>query len=126
AKAVAWESTVGTVGADFFAEHSVRRLATQSDYWLEYQGRLTEPLRYNPATDHYEPVSWDQAFALIADKLKSLASPDEVEFSPSGRASNEASYLYQLFGRLYGTNTFPDCSNMCHEASGVGLIQSVG
>ncbi|WP_395948436.1 FdhF/YdeP family oxidoreductase [Aeromonas mytilicola subsp. aquatica] len=126
AKAVAWESTGKTVGAAFFAEHSVRRLSAQSDYWLEYQGRLTEPLRYNPATDHYEPISWDQAFALIADKLKSLASPDEVEFYTSGRASNEASYLYQLFGRLYGTNNFPDCSNMCHEASGVGLIQSVG
>ncbi|MNG77599.1 Formate dehydrogenase H [compost metagenome] len=126
AKAVAWESTGKTVGAAFFAEHSVRRLASQSDYWLEYQGRLTEPLRYNPASDHYEPISWDQAFALIADKLKSLASPDEVEFYTSGRASNEASYLYQLFGRLYGTNNFPDCSNMCHEASGVGLIQSVG
>ncbi|WP_429146036.1 FdhF/YdeP family oxidoreductase [Aeromonas rivipollensis] len=126
AKAVAWESTGKTVGAAFFAEHSVRRLSAQSDYWLEYQGRLTEPLRYNPATDHYEPVSWDQAFALIAGKLKSLASPDEVEFYTSGRASNEASYLYQLFGRLYGTNNFPDCSNMCHEASGVGLIQSVG
>jgi molybdopterin-dependent oxidoreductase alpha subunit len=126
AKAVAWESTGKTVGAAFFAEHSVRRLSAQSDYWLEYQGRLTEPLRYNPATDHYEPVSWEQAFALIADKLKSLASPDEVEFYTSGRASNEASYLYQLFGRLYGTNNFPDCSNMCHEASGVGLIQSVG
>ena len=126
AKAVAWESTGKTVGAAFFAEHSVRRLQVQSDYWLEYQGRLTEPLRYNPATDHYEPVSWDQAFAIIADKLKSLASPDEVEFYTSGRASNEASYLYQLFGRLYGTNNFPDCSNMCHEASGVGLIQSVG
>ncbi|MBV7438757.1 FdhF/YdeP family oxidoreductase [Aeromonas sp. sif2416] len=126
AKAVAWESTGKTVGAAFFAEHSVRRLASQSDYWLEYQGRLTEPLRYNPASDHYEPVSWDQAFAIIAAKLQSLASPDEVEFYTSGRASNEASYLYQLFGRLYGTNNFPDCSNMCHEASGVGLIQSVG
>ncbi|MGY3929298.1 oxidoreductase alpha (molybdopterin) subunit [Aeromonas encheleia] len=126
AKAVAWESTGKTVGAAFFAEHSVRRLASQSDYWLEYQGRLTEPLRYNPASDHYEPVSWDQAFAIIAAKLQSLASPDEVEFYTSGRASNEASYLYQLFSRLYGTNNFPDCSNMCHEASGVGLIQSVG
>ncbi|UNP90261.1 FdhF/YdeP family oxidoreductase [Aeromonas encheleia] len=126
AKAVAWESTGKTVGAAFFAEHSVRRLASQSDYWLEYQGRLTEPLRYNPASDHYEPVSWDEAFAIIAAKLQSLASPDEVEFYTSGRASNEASYLYQLFGRLYGTNNFPDCSNMCHEASGVGLIQSVG
>lgn len=126
AKAVAWESTGKTVGADFFAEHSVRRLASQSDYWLEYQGRLTEPMRYNPASDHYEPIGWDQAFRIIADKLQSLASPDEVEFYTSGRASNEASYLYQLFGRLYGTNNFPDCSNMCHEASGVGLIQSVG
>ena len=83
-------------------------------------------MRYNQATDHYEPVSWDDAFALIADTLKGLNSPDEVEFYTSGRASNEASYLYQLFGRLFGTNNFPDCSNMCHEASGVALIQSVG
>ncbi|SIQ65175.1 oxidoreductase alpha (molybdopterin) subunit [Aeromonas sp. RU39B] len=126
AKAVAWESTAKMVGADFFAEYSVRQLNTQSDYWLEYQGRLTEPLRYNPQTDHYEPISWEGAIALIADKLKGLASPDEVEFYTSGRASNEASYLYQLFGRLLGTNNFPDCSNMCHEASGVALIQSVG
>ncbi len=113
-------------GDRVFAAHSVRQLATQSDYWLEYQGRLTEPMRYNPATDHYEPTSWDDAFALIADTLKGLASPDEVEFYTSGRASNEASYLYQLFGRLFGTNNFPDCSNMCHEASGVALTQSVG
>ncbi|RAI98565.1 FdhF/YdeP family oxidoreductase [Aeromonas salmonicida] len=126
AKAVAWESTGKTVGAAFFAAHSVRQLATQSDYWLEYQGRLTEPLRYNPATDHYEPISWDEAFSLMADTLKGLDSPDEVEFYTSGRASNEASYLYQLFGRLFGTNNFPDCSNMCHEASGVALTQSVG
>lgn len=126
AKAVAWESTAKMVGADFFAEYSVRQLNTQSDYWLEYQGRLTEPLRYNPQTDHYEPISWEGAIVLIADKLKGLASPDEVEFYTSGRASNEASYLYQLFGRLLGSNNFPDCSNMCHEASGVALIQSVG
>lgn len=126
AKAVAWEPTGKTVGAAFFAAHSVRQLATQSDYWLEYQGRLTEPLCYNPATDHYEPISWDEAFSLIADTLKGLDSPDEVEFYTSGRASNEASYLYQLFGRLFGTNNFPDCSNMCHEASGVALAQSVG
>src|SRR5690606_10977627 len=86
AKAVAWESTGKTVGAAFFAAHSVRQLATQSDYWLEYQGRLTEPLRYNPATDHYEPISWDEAFSLIADTLKGLDSPDEVEFYTSGRA----------------------------------------
>ncbi|MEW7864475.1 FdhF/YdeP family oxidoreductase [Aeromonas diversa] len=126
AKAVAWESTGKTVGAEFFAAHSVRQLATQSDYWLEYQGRLTEPMRYNRATDHYEPISWDEAMTLIADKLKGLASPDEAEFYTSGRASNEASYLYQLMGRFFGTNNFPDCSNMCHEASGVGLLGSVG
>ncbi|MGI2173595.1 FdhF/YdeP family oxidoreductase [Shewanella ulleungensis] len=126
AKAVAWESTGKGVGSEFFAEHSVRQLAKQTDYWLEYQGRLTEPMRYNAITDHYEPVSWNDAFSIIADKLNSLSSPNQVEFYTSGRASNEASYLYQLFGRLYGTNNFPDCSNMCHEASGVALIKAIG
>ena len=126
AKAVAWESTGKGVGSEFFAEHSVRQLAKQTDYWLEYQGRLTEPMRYNAITDHYEPVSWSDAFSIIADKLNSLSSPNQVEFYTSGRASNEASYLYQLFGRLYGTNNFPDCSNMCHEASGVALIKAIG
>ncbi|MDD8059045.1 FdhF/YdeP family oxidoreductase [Shewanella metallivivens] len=126
AKAVAWESTGKGVGSEFFAEHSVRQLAKQTDYWLEYQGRLTEPMRYNAATDHYEPVSWNDAFSIIADKLNSLSNPNQVEFYTSGRASNEASYLYQLFGRLYGTNNFPDCSNMCHEASGVALTKAIG
>jgi molybdopterin-dependent oxidoreductase alpha subunit len=126
AKAVAWESTGKGVGRDFFAQHSVRQLTKQTDYWLEYQGRLTEPMRFNAITDHYEPVTWSEAFSIIATKLNSLSSPDQVEFYTSGRASNEASYLYQLFGRLYGTNNFPDCSNMCHEASGVALINAIG
>ncbi|WP_088211240.1 FdhF/YdeP family oxidoreductase [Shewanella sp. Shew256] len=126
AKAVAWESTGKIVDRDFFAEFSVRQLTKQTDYWLEYQGRLAEPMRYNAATDHYEPIRWDDAFQLIADTLNGLSDPNQVEFYTSGRASNEASYLYQLFGRLYGTNNFPDCSNMCHEASGVALNQAIG
>ncbi len=126
AKAIAWESTNKKVGQDFFAHHSVHQLKKQSDYWLEYQGRLTEPMRYNPSTDHYEPIAWQDAFQLIAKTLNALNSPDEVEFYTSGRASNEASFLYQLFGRMFGTNNFPDCSNMCHEASGVALNESIG
>ena len=126
AKAIAWESTDRKVDRDFFASYSVTRLRKQSDYWLEYQGRLCEPLKYNAATDHYEPVSWQDAFALIAKHLKNVSSPNKVEFYTSGRASNEASYLYQLFGRSYGTNNFPDCSNMCHEASGIALNAAIG
>nr|WP_187669327.1 FdhF/YdeP family oxidoreductase [Pseudomonas carbonaria] len=126
AKAVNWEATQRRVDAGFFARHSVGALRGQSDYWLEYQGRLTEPMRYDPASDRYVPVSWDDAFALIARHLRALESPDQAEFYTSGRASNEAAYLYQLFVRAYGTNNFPDCSNMCHEASGVALGQSIG
>lgn len=126
AKAVNWEATKRRVDAAFFARHSVSALREQSDYWLEYQGRLTEPMRYDSATDRYLPVSWDDAFALVARHLKALESPDQAEFYTSGRASNEAAFLYQLFVRAYGTNNFPDCSNMCHEASGVALGQSVG
>ncbi|MBO3278286.1 FdhF/YdeP family oxidoreductase [Pseudomonas schmalbachii] len=126
AKAVNWEATKRRVDAAFFARHRVSALRGQSDYWLEYQGRLTEPMRYDAATDHYLPVSWDDAFALIAEYLNKLESPDQAEFYTSGRASNEAAFLYQLFVRAYGTNNFPDCSNMCHEASGVALGQSVG
>ncbi|KGJ92887.1 FdhF/YdeP family oxidoreductase [Colwellia psychrerythraea] len=126
AKAIAWESTSKKVNADFFAQHSLSQLQKQSDYWLEYQGRLTQPMKYNKNTDHYEPIDWQDAYQLIAEKLNSLDSPNEAEFYTSGRASNEASFLYQLFGRLYGTNNFPDCSNMCHEASGVALNESIG
>jgi len=126
AKAVTWEATRRNIGADFFAQHSVTALYQQSDYFLEYQGRLTEPLRYNRATDRYEAISWDAAFALIAQHIKALESPHQMELYTSGRASNEASWLYQLFGRMNGSNNFPDCSNMCHEASGSGLKRSIG
>ena len=126
AKAVNWEATKRRVDPAFFARHSVSALLDQSDYWLEYQGRLTEPMVYDPSSDRYKPIAWDDAFATIARHLKALESPDQAEFYTSGRASNEAAYLYQLFVRAYGTNNFPDCSNMCHEASGVALGQSVG
>ncbi|RZA19483.1 MAG: FdhF/YdeP family oxidoreductase [Lysobacteraceae bacterium] len=126
AKAVAFEATSRRVGPEFFARHRVADLARYSDHWLEDQGRLTHPLRYNPATDHYEALSWDAAFAFIASKLNALASPDEAIFYTSGRTSNEAAFLYQLFVRQFGTNNFPDCSNMCHEPSGVALGQQIG
>ena len=126
AKAVIWESTAKRVGPDFFAGHSVDELWDQSDYWLESQGRLTHPLRYNAATDHYEPVAWQDAFDDIAARLNALESPDQAEFYTSGRASNEAAFLYQLFVRQYGTNNFPDCSNMCHEPTSVGLPRTIG
>ncbi len=126
AKAVSFELTSRRVGREFFAAHTVTELAAHSDYWLEEQGRLTEPLRYDAATDHYLPVSWEDAFALVARHLQALESPDEAEFYTSGRTSNEAAFLYQLFARRFGTNNFPDCSNMCHEATSVGLPQSIG
>ncbi|WP_020179249.1 FdhF/YdeP family oxidoreductase [Methylopila sp. M107] len=126
AKAVAWESTSRTVGAEFFRTHSRAALWAKSDYWLEEQGRLAEPVRYDPKTDHFEPVGWDEALAEIGAGLNALEHPDQAEFYTSGRASNEAAFLYQLFVRLYGTNNFPDCSNMCHEATSVGLPQSIG
>lgn len=126
AKAINWEATKKRVDRHFFSQHSVSWLNTQSDYFLEFQGRLTEPMRYNPATDKYEPISWDDAFKLIAGHLNRLENPDQLELYTSGRASNEAAWLYQLFGRAFGTNNFPDCSNMCHEASGIALGNSIG
>ncbi|MFG0867146.1 FdhF/YdeP family oxidoreductase [Pseudomonas sp. FYR_7] len=126
AKAVNWEATGRSVDPAFFARYSVSALADQTDYWLEFQGRLTHPMRYDAATDRYVETSWAEAFALIAKHLHALKSPDQAEFYTSGRASNEAAFLYQLFVRAYGTNNFPDCSNMCHEASGVGMAQTLG
>lgn len=126
AKAVNWEATGRSVDPAFFARYSVSALAEQTDYWLEYQGRLTHPMRYDAATDHYVETSWEEAFALVAQHLRALESPDQAEFYTSGRASNEAAFLYQLFVRAYGTNNFPDCSNMCHEASGVGMSETLG
>lgn len=125
-KAVAWEATERRTTPAFFLKHTVSELRSWSDYELEHTGRLTHPLRYNPATDKYEAVDWDDAFKTIGEILKSFDSPHRAEFYTSGRASNEAAFLYQLFVRAYGTNNFPDCSNMCHEASGVALKQSIG
>ncbi|KAB2718900.1 FdhF/YdeP family oxidoreductase [Brucella intermedia] len=125
-KAVAWEATDRRTTPAFFREHTVSELRSWTDYDLENTGRLTHPMRYNASTDQYEAIEWDEAFKTIGDILKSFDSPNRVEFYTSGRASNEAAFLYQLFVRAYGTNNFPDCSNMCHEASGVALKQSVG
>ena len=125
-KAVANEATSKRVTAAFFAEHSVAWLAQQTDEFLEAQGRLTEPMAYDPASDRYVPIAWDAAFARIAATLNALASPDEAIFYTSGRASNEAAFLYQLFVRAYGTNNMPDCSNMCHEPSGVAMTEQIG
>ena len=125
-KAVAAEATAKRVTREFFAAHTVAELAAQEDRWLEAQGRLTEPVRYDAAIDRYRPVSWDDAFATIARALRGLASPHEAVFYTSGRTSNEAAFLYQLFVREYGTNNLPDCSNLCHEASGVALIEQIG
>jgi formate dehydrogenase major subunit len=126
AKAVAFELTKRRVTREFFAKHTVAELDQQSDYWLEEQGRLTEPMRYDAASDHYVPISWDDAFALIARELNALDDPNEAEFYTSGRTSNEAAFMYQLFVRRFGTNNFPDCSNMCHEPTSVGLPESIG
>ncbi|WP_017446579.1 FdhF/YdeP family oxidoreductase [Gayadomonas joobiniege] len=126
AKAIAWESTEKTIDRQFFAQHAVSDLAKQSDYWLEYQGRLAEPMVYDRDSDHYQPISWSDAFGLIAKQLNALSDANQLELYTSGRASNEVSYLYQLFGRLFGTNNFPDCSNLCHEASGLALNQAIG
>ena len=126
AKAVAAELTRRRVTAELFATHTVTELEQKSDYWLEEQGRLTEPMRYDRATDRYVPVSWEDAFALIGSELQALKDPNEAEFYTSGRTSNEAAFLYQLFVRRFGTNNFPDCSNMCHEATSVALPESIG
>ncbi|MBV8658801.1 MAG: FdhF/YdeP family oxidoreductase [Burkholderiales bacterium] len=126
AKAVAAEATERRVTADFFAQHTVADLLARDDFWLESQGRLTEPMRYDPTTDHYVPIDWDAAFALIAQQLNALASPNEALFYTSGRASNEAAFLYQLFVREFGTNNMPDCSNMCHEPSGTAMKEQIG
>lgn len=111
---------------EYFAGHTVSWLSEQSDFFLEDLGRLTDPVRYDAATDKYLPISWDDAFKLIAEHLHALDNPDQAAFYTSGRASNEAAFLYQLFVRSFGTNNFPDCSNMCHETTSVGLLDSIG
>ncbi|MFE0027657.1 FdhF/YdeP family oxidoreductase [Amycolatopsis sp. NPDC059021] len=126
AKAVAEEATKRRVGREFFATHSVEELNTRTDFWLGQQGRLTEPFVLREGATHYEPISWDDAFTLVADKLRELDDPNEAVFYTSGRTSNEAAFLYQLLVRSYGTNNLPDCSNMCHESSGAALSAAIG
>ena len=126
AKAVTWEATNKRVTPDFFARHTVTSLLRRSDFELEDFGRLTHPMVYDAATDTFRPIEWEAAFARIGEVLRGLPSPNQVEFYASGRASNEAAYLFQLFARELGTNNFPDCSNMCHEATSVGLPRSIG
>ncbi|MGW8366074.1 FdhF/YdeP family oxidoreductase [Streptomyces wedmorensis] len=126
AKAVAEEATLRRVTPEFFAAHPVADLATRSGYWLGQQGRITEPMLLAEGGERYEPVTWERAFAVIAEELRALASPDEALFYTSGRTSNEAAFLLQLFAREFGTNNLPDCSNMCHESSGSALTETIG
>ena len=126
AKAVAAESTRHRATPELFAQHTVAELARYSDHWLENQGRLTHPMRWDAASDRYLPIAWDDAFACIAAHLNALPSPDNAIFYTSGRTSNEAAFLYQLFVREYGTNNLPDCSNMCHEPSGIAMKAQIG
>jgi molybdopterin-dependent oxidoreductase alpha subunit len=126
AKAVSDEATKRRADRDFWSKWSVSELSQKSDYWLNSQGRLTEPMILYPDSNYYQPISWDDAFDIIADNLVSLDNPDEAIFYTSGRTSNEAAFLWQLLARRYGTNNLPDCSNMCHESSGVALTESIG
>ncbi len=126
AKAMADEGSVHRIGAEFFAEWSIDALAAQPDHWLNARGRLTEPLLRREGCTHYEPVGWEEAFDLIGRELRELQTPDAAAFYTSGRTSNEAAFLYQLFARQFGTNNLPDCSNMCHESSGTALVESLG
>ncbi|MEV0112850.1 FdhF/YdeP family oxidoreductase [Streptomyces sp. NPDC050844] len=125
-KHVTWEMTRKRVDRTFFAEHTVSELSRWSDFALEDQGRLTEPMRYDPESDHYVPISWKDAFAMVGRALRELDDPNQASFYTSGRLGNEATFLYQLMARELGTNNLPDCSNMCHEASGRALQASLG
>jgi formate dehydrogenase major subunit len=126
AKAVTEEATLRHLDRRFFAAHSMEDLADKTDYWLGQQGRLTEPMVLRAGGTHYEPITWDDAFALVGGHLRGLASPDEAVFYTSGKTSNEAAFAYQLFVRAFGTNNLPDCSNMCHESTSVALAETIG
>ncbi len=126
AKAVAHEATGAVIGGDFFAAHSLADLRVRSDQWLEAQGRIAEPLHRPAGSDRFEPIGWGAAFARAGEVLRGLGSPDRAIFYTSGRTSNEAAFLYQLFVRRFGTNNLPDCSNLCHESSGAGLGEMIG
>ena len=126
AKAASEENTRKRIEPSFFREHSVEELSQRSDYWLAKQGRITAPMVLRKGATHYEPISWDAAFWLIADRLNALDHPDEAAFYTSGRTANETAFIWQLFVRQFGTNNLPDCSNMCHESSGTALSDSIG
>jgi molybdopterin-dependent oxidoreductase alpha subunit len=126
AKAVAWEATRKRVDREFFAQHSVADLRERDGHWLEAQGRLAEPVYLAPGADHFAPITWDDATALVAERLRGMADPNRAVFYTSGRTSNEAAFIYQLLARRLGTNNLPDCSNMCHESSGAALAETIG
>src|SRR5277367_5284888 len=126
AKAVADESTRKRITPEFFAKHSIEELAGQTDYWLNQQGRLTSPMVRQANATHYQPITWSEAFAMIAEELNNLDSPDQASFYTSGKTTNEPAFLLQLFARQFGTNNLPDCSNMCHESSGVAMVETLG
>src|SRR5256886_1554288 len=125
-KALTSEATKKQIGPEFFREHSIADLQEQTDHWLELQGRLVHPMVKREGASHYQPIDWNDAFELMARELNALPTPNAATFYTSGRTSNEAAFLYQLFARQFGTNNLPDCSNMCHESSGVALKESIG
>jgi molybdopterin-dependent oxidoreductase alpha subunit len=126
AKAVSDESTKKRIGPDFFAQYSIADLAAKSDYWLNHQGRLTSPMVRHASATHYLPITWSEAFTMIAEELNRLDSPNQACFYTSGKTTNEPAFLLQLFARQFGTNNLPDCSNMCHESSGVAMVETLG
>jgi molybdopterin-dependent oxidoreductase alpha subunit len=126
AKATSWEATRSRVERDFFATHSITELLEQDAHSLEHHGRLTEPMYLAPGTDHYAPITWDEALDLVAKRLRAIPDPNRAAFYTSGRASNEAAFVFQLLARRLGTNNLPDCSNMCHESSGAALVETIG
>ncbi|MCT9867829.1 FdhF/YdeP family oxidoreductase [Paenarthrobacter aurescens] len=126
AKAIGWEAEPLRIPTEFWAENGLGSLERRSEFWLGQQGRLVEPVYKTAGSDHYAPVSWDRAFEIIAGELNGLDDPDQATFYTSGRTSNEAAFLYQLFVRAFGTNNLPDCSNMCHESTGIAMGETIG
>ncbi len=126
AKAATEEATRRHIGREFFAAHPLVELEEKTDYWLGQQGRIVEPMVLRPGGTHYQPITWDDAFELVGEHLRGLGSPDEAVFYTSGKTSNEAAFVYQLFARALGTNNLPDCSNMCHESTSVALAEVIG
>lgn len=126
AKAIAEEATTKLVTSEFFQNNKISELKQKGEFFLGKLGRIAQPVYKKSGCNYYEEISWDTAFTIIGNKLSSLKSPNEAIFYTSGRTSNEAAFLYQLFVREYGTNNLPDCSNMCHESSGVALTETIG